>query len=331
MSVYRGIGVHKIYQKLPLDCAKKIRWQYPNEQWQEIEGDRYSITPLNPGYNINRQYVVLWKAKLREYPYQWGGPLWQESETSYSAIFTGRFLSIQYWYPGEPSWYMVLNQGLRANLTWYGYAGLGMAVYYLNNNGTNIVSTNGTNPNYDHVLQWSPYANGGWKEGSAPYDVFLARYDGQPLEDSDYEGFEFKIFDINNQVIHSETRATQPDVLIDNSCTYPLTWKQIEEVELFKTLDTITIEDYIDSFNRKCVSIHVYRFNGFAYSDTLLLSTCSPVGCDCYPLYIAELDSTRKCPENTCEQDCGDIICCYNDNGDVVMIFEKGGNVYTFN
>lgn len=61
------------------------------------------------------------------------------------------------------------------------------------------------------------------------------------------------------------------------------------------------------------------RINEFKSVD-VVKQICSTPDCT-IPQYTVECEGTRECPDETCEVECGDYICCYNAEGISVKQF----------
>ena len=287
----------KVLISLPIVSPAKVRWHWGDEQWQEIEADDYDITNTYPG---NTYYMLGGTYRRKWYPT--GDPRDEtDPNCGDDAYWMSRYpcntVQVQndeiYWWGGSNSAWSYTRAIVDCSLS----------------------QAQTLNPNY-HPSGYLKYRaiNDTCIEGSTSqlygdsFNILYTRavywgsgsryYDATPLD------YTLEIYN-QEQLVHDETQTSEPTVeLIEESTIFhPNGWLILIEGEnpLGVGIDIIENAD---------LSISVRRDG----SEIARASTTPESSF--YPQY--EVKCLRQCPGNTCAVQCGDIICCYNDQGVVV-------------
>lgn len=84
---------------------------------------------------------------------------------------------------------------------------------------------------------------------------------------------------------------------------------------LVEFLDTSEIIDYLSGNPPNCLLVWKLRRQfGLSFSLVNIAQICSAAGCP-PPKFIYECCICQSCPQNTCPVECGNHICCYDNQG----------------
>jgi hypothetical protein len=311
----------------------KVRWRYGTEPWQEISGaDDYSS---QSSYNLsaNTSYkLVHQEAIVRNGLFQgWSGEVVPFSSRQFNGI---------------QDWYVTFDKTLRQN-------GVTVQKYktgYPPNDSFDYYE-DGTFPpaGYRSIVStiWV-LSEGTWRAinfGSS-IGMWFKRWQPANLSLATTQ-CQFKVFK-KGQVVHSETRATCPQVEVI-PCSLSAETKAIA-IKKLPYLEKVEVVPYqysayklpgvgapivqADKIPDQCLNIYnnaIYVippsgqgiYPNATPFDSFIAQICSAPGCP-PPIYDVICDDCcQKCPDYTCPIECGDEICCYNDYGVSVQVIPK--------
>ena len=315
---------------VPSSCAKvvyreylppMIRWRYPNENWQEIEGDDYIIENevgacpvLYHAFgtfiskNLTRcNQVFYWKTK---------GGVDGSTVESYQPVVTD-----------YNQWALPLKNNRF------------FPVREINNNFYNnrTFVNGGISINYAAPEQ-ACINNTGYSGGHSLNLVEVLREDGQPDNCGDCT---FKIFK-NNQLVFE--RITDAEIGCPEVEKIPcrlsdeykeITIDKLPYLERIEVVDYGYLEfglnEYFYPLPDECLNIYrnnitaaIPPFNrlqsGFYVSHEYIAQICSSPKCP-PPQYevICDCNNCESCPDNSCAVECDGHICCYDTSTGVAI------------
>jgi hypothetical protein len=324
-----------------------VRWRYPGEAWQEIEGDDYNIEDNTPFFpqTTPKAYRIWAKGKIKT-------RVPPPPDTN----------------PPQPIRYQAGQEVLCTILTWIQAPVWSVTPIFTPNSSIRwrIVHTPTVDGNQffgnceKRTVEFPvfiPKANGTADQLSTeantngPSVGFF--YDWWLVEDPsvtvrrcvNQQNFTciFKIFK-NGNIVHQETRSICPEVE-QLPCKLSDTTKQIE-IKKIPYLEKIEVVNYqysafkqpglsfapipipqADPIPQECLNIYnnaifvippdpnALKNPDATPFDTLIRQICSAPGCP-PPEYQVICDcNCESCPPDTCPVECGDHICCYDDDG----------------
>lgn len=332
---------------IPSDCARivwreylpaVIRWRYPDENWQEIEGDDYAIereTPRFIGDPKKRYFIVAKLINLKRVP---NDPPWGGLVTKYSAgqKFAMRTVGS---YP-TPIWSTELSfkdSTLYIKIVYtrkyFGVCEITTTeqIFYAVDGDTlkGVVSTNSRS--FD-----KPQTN-----LESIFDLDIEEQVGAVSDECPYEPGDctFKIFAKGN-IVHEETRDVCPEVE-KIPCRLDDVFQEIKiEKEAYlqrievrnQSIETIFVESPlievplidINKLSDECLNI----YNTYTLAPPILSNyvpipgvinpyqfiqqICSAPGCPRPEFEVICDCNCEKCPDGTCAVNCGDHVCCYD-------------------
>lgn len=314
---------------IPSGCAKvvyreylqpKIRWRYPDEDWQEITGDDYTLDQKfnlcdDGRYNVRGTYIC--KAN-------------SESLCNKRLPFVN-----------APRNYV---NGRISHFSRDIYNNLIIVSYYRNPANQRLFEDRTVCINPDRGLSVVPTESActGRNELNASND--FSTYEITSVQEisgrSDCSECTFTITQ-NSQVVHTETREVCPEVEKIN-CSLSDEYKEIK-IKKFPWLSSIAVNNYGREFYELDIQktpypvpilfeipnecLNIYRMEIFdpltsgydsnspnepVFGD-YIAQICSASGCS-PPEYqvICDCDSCENCPPNTCAVNCHGQICCYD-------------------
>ena len=275
-----------------------VRWRYPGENWQEIEGDDYSIDELPaqccgtwditvyysvPGCNGTQAYSG---AGVKRIPYG----TYQRLEYRTDNPFARTSIQLVY--------YDCVQNKEKALFVW-------------SSTGKSSVIPNCGDSEAIHDMPGSTYQI-----------VDAVRVDGS---DEGCTKCKFVIYK-NQQIVHSETREECPEVEI-LPCRLSSEVKQIkiEKLIYYQGIEVVNFARdtiFTVSIPSNCLNIYVTNLQPSiiplpdVYSDYIFVAQiCSNIGCP-PPEYNVICDcECESCPDGTCPVECGAHICCYEASG----------------
>ncbi len=275
--------------------APVVRWRYPGEDWQEIEGDDYTIEQLPAQccgtWDITVTYSVPGCNGLRGF-----------SGTGTRRIPYGTFRRLEY---------QVDNPFINTNIA---------VIYYdcnqkiekwgsiWSSTGKSSILPNCGDPEAVHDMPGSTYQV-----------VDAVRVDGS---DEGCTQCTFTVYK-NQQVVHSEVRSECPEVEV-LPCRLSDTLKEVKvqkinyyqgiEVVNFArdTIFTVTIPPNCLNIYKTDLQPSIIPLPDIYSGYTFVAQICSDVGCP-PPEYevICGCDSCEFCPPDTCPVLCHGVICCH--------------------
>lgn len=312
---------------IPESCARvvwreylppSIRYRYPGEDWQTIEGaDDYAIEQEQgkcpAKYHIFGRFVSLQTAYC--YQLRWwrtwkavvGTDVISYSPILFNGVWVLPLVNNQYmscstirqdWWDSRD-----LRDGLGGGIRYRKY-------------GSSCINV--TSPEYgDRLEQY--------------YPIQIIRVDGQPDNCGDCV---FKVIK-NGETVYQETRSECPEVE-QLDCHLSDEYKEIK-IEKLPYLKRLEVVDYsIETFGLNIVRgnipdecLNIYRNDttgviptpvpvpgGIYQSWDYIAQICSAPNCPS-PEYtvICGCDRCESCPSDTCAVECDGQICCYNDLG----------------
>lgn len=293
-----------------------VRWRYPNESWQEIEGDDYALETIPyqcPAYYKVRYYEFYGsnntnRSSLRSLNVELVGPLVNHQLVRFSTVIQ--------------SWTETSNSIISPPVEYKTF-------YFLDveNFTGQILRTrlNGSSVNGIEIVNYQ-------------------RFDGQPDNCGDCT---FTITK-NGEIIHEETRNDCPEVEV-----LPCRLEEIsKEIKIEKTpyLERVEVVDYFydvryglitDSDNYgllllkgkipdNCLNIYSNPIATLPPLDLIPITNtpevgfrhvtqiCSAPGCP-PPSYEVICNCDEECPDGTCAVTCNDAFCCYDPNTGVAI------------
>lgn len=271
-----------------------IRWKYPNEDWQEIEGDDYAIEQSQGGKTEGVRYnVVIYFNKT----------LVSIGSFYRSYTLTGPIGTITYSYFGTYS-----HQGRKV---------IAYRVY--------INSGSGATPT-EFIYCWEE------STPPEPNEVrihSITRIDGQ----EDPKTCTFTVYK-SGQIVHQENRNVCSEVeKLDSRLSNVYKEVKVNKLAYLEGIEVVNYAKDILAVTNNfrsdipswCLNIYstslqpnIIPLEGAKYLDAKYIAQiCSPptlpppsyqVICDCEK-------NCEFCPGDTCPIRCGDRVCCYNDLG----------------
>ncbi len=275
-----------------------VRWRYPGEQWQEIEGDDYSINELPAqccgSWDITVYFSVPGCNRALDY-----------SGTRTVRIPYGTYRRIEY---------QTLNSFVRTNIAviyWDCWQNKEKSVSVWSSTGKSSVIPNCGDPLAIHDQPGSTYQL-----------VNAVRVDAGQENCTECTFIIYK----NQGIVYSTKREDCPEVE-KLSCRLSDVVKEIK-VNKIAYYQAIEIADFARDtlftvpIPRNCLNIYITNLQPSIiplpdiYPDyTFVAQICSDIGCP-PPEYQVICDcECESCPDGTCPVDCGDHICCYEPSG----------------
>ncbi len=318
-----------------------IRWRYPGEEWQEIEGDNYQVVDDAPIYNTDRRKFVtidVWVIANgngnRKYHTEdvIDGQLikmaFVESNVFIAPIFkmelkklSYKTLSLQVTYQDRDT-----NGNCRQSLK-------SINLYYLTSyTGYELKAQTWFNPSGTDASDRNNYKVG------IKQDLGIQQFDIQPYNSPNPPQSCTNPIPINctftitknGQIVHTETRDICPEVE-----KLPCQAQPIEKLE-FQTSPLGYIATSNKSFSQDgqtavdiptgCVDVYnvipSVPIGGTIGSSGVPIWSfkgqfCSSTGCpEPEILHLDGLcDPCQSCPSDTCAVECDEQICCYDESG----------------
>ncbi len=283
-----------------------VRWRYPGEQWQEIEGDDYSIEQLPAqccgSWDLTVEYYVPGCNGIQTYsgtrtvriPYG----TFRRLEYTLDNPFVRSSIQIVYW---------DCNQKIEKTLSVWGSSGK-----------SSVIANCGDST----AIHDQP--------GSTYQVVNAVRIGGSDLGCTECTFTVYK----NQQIVHSEQREDCPEVEV-LPCRLSDVVKEIE-VKKIAYYQAIEIADFARDtlftvpIPSNCLNIYITNIQASIiplpdiYPDyTFVAQICSDIGCP-PPEYQVICDcECESCPDGTCPVDCGAHICCYEASGVAVKSIKR--------
>ena len=309
-----------------------VRWQYPGEEWQEIEGDDYEIIDLVPKFNTTQDfnYTITAKAVIGE-----SSPPPSAPASLPRVYLKGQIITVNItgdWSGGIYE-FKRITQGLNVNVE----------LTYLNRSGGNLQSGFCAK----RTIIAIPFNNGKRVKSQAGsytepvvfgefFDVICTPSSvPKTCIDSVVDECLFKVLS-DGAVVHEETREDCPEVEV-LPCRLDDKFKHIE-INKLPFLDRVEVVPYEivkfglnvyrGSIPPECLNIYrndligVIPIEGgiplpYTYTSwQLIKQICSPPSCP-PPEYdvVCECQPCESCPDGTCPIECGDRVCCYGSDG----------------
>lgn len=343
---------------IPSDCARVvwheylpavIRWRYPNEDWQKITGDDYTIEDRSPKYNTvaSRSYKIKGKAVCikRSPPARYKTlPLQFQAGEVIEVYISGN------WSGGIYNWELIENGvNCNSNLTYLEHTSyntissfcrertIELIVFTRNKSDNNVRCKASGESTYEPILNLKSL-----------HDIECIEQSTSPSpcrNDIPSECL-FTVFS-QDEIVHQETRDVCPEVE-KIPCRLSDEYKEIK-IEKVPYLSSIQVIRFgRDAEKVKFVPYplpNVYAIPNECWNiyrqeiwDLLpegnprdvepvfgdyIAQICSAPGCP-RPEYEVICNCDEKCPPGTCEIQCGNVICCYNDEGIAVKSIPLG-------
>lgn len=273
-----------IYQEY---LSPSIRYQYPNENWQYIDGDNYSIerevAQCSVPYRLVTRFRSSASSSWREY---------RGSSLDYLPPFTNLRFVVD-----------------RSNATPYAegfptlsvYRPGGTAGYQWNN----LLLFTCTDRQGKRVNKSTLAGNGGLQYQTQTMEfVRFERQDGLPDDCGDCTFTVYK----NSEIVHTQKRKVCPTVE-----KLPSRLDEVyKEIKISKQAYSEVVNVNQNSIPDHCLNVYLDRDN----SSEFIAQICS--GHNCLPPkyeVICNNNNCESCPENTCSIKCGSKICCYRSDG----------------
>ena len=328
-----------------------VRWQYPGEEWQEIEGDDYAVNPKILGEEIiasefNKAYQIYGSIRVngRMPPDPNKGLIYLDGQEIKVRIGVAHSFSAP-----------IFNDFSLAE----GYSNVYLNVTYLVRSGNHPI----TRPCIKITQAWQIYrfsgtstigtvkrglsndVTPGFKEEFGFYDIELVEtpnFTVLPCSNNLSEQCIFKVFK-NGAVVHEETRADCPEVEV-LPCRLDDKFKQIK-IDKLPFLDRVEVvnKNYDFTVNpdndlnydinvspAPANCLNVYKSPTVAPVDIqietfdinlvsryeFIKQICSASDCP-PPEYdvVCECQPCESCPDGTCPIECGGVMCCYGSDG----------------
>ncbi len=303
-----------IYQEY---SAPRVRWRYGSENWQEIEGDSYTLDEeidltQNTSYQLVYRQASISSGKLQG---------WSNEFTTSIGTYNGiQSWNMQVIYEGN-----TFIEGDKKYSPWEFRDNIPPGAGRSANFSINLISQ-GVLTN--RLISGSSF--GVWMLRIQPTDVSKRR-----------TTCTFKIYR-NGQLKKTEVRSVCPEV-IQLPCQLKEDSKLIK-IEKIPYLEKIEVVPYAysaykvpgvpspipqaDPIPSNCLNVYnnaifvipppinALKDPDAVPFDSFIDQICSAPGCP-PPEYQVLCDSCdcEKCPDGTCPIECGDHICCYNDYG----------------
>ena len=288
-----------------------VRWRYPGEQWQEIEGDDYSIDERPAqccgSWDITVEYYVPGCNRALDY-----------SGTRTVRIPYGKYRRLEY---------QLDNPFVRTQIAviyWDCWQNKEKSISVWSSTGKSSVIPDCGDPTAIHNQPGSTYEI-----------VDLVRVDGGSETCTECTFTVYK----NQEVVHSEQREDCPEVEV-LPCRLSDVVKEIR-IEKIPYLERIEVVDYsyisfggnifrgdipdeclnvIKNLTTQIVPLPdgiLTPDNGAFNSENrgFIAQICSASGCPPPEFSVICDCECESCPDGTCPVDCGDHICCYEASG----------------
>ncbi|WP_036488034.1 hypothetical protein [Myxosarcina sp. GI1] len=285
-----------------------IRWKYPNEDWQEIEGDDYAIEQEKG--KCPTAYILKWRFRAsptRDWIiYQTGDSSFYPPFEDLQFIFDDRSGGIVTGFPLLSASY----PKSRGNGLWY-------FKYSWRENGT-------SKRTFAQQFQSSLFQ----LEGTSEF-ISFERLDG---ELDNCGNCIFTVYK-NEQIVYQETRDVCPKVeKIDSRLSDVYKEVRVDKLSYLEGIEVVNYAKDILAVTNNfksdipswCLNIYstslqpsIIPLEAIKYLDARYIAQiCSPPTLP-PPSYevICNCDSCESCPDGTCPVECGGKICCYNDLG----------------
>lgn len=263
-----------------------VRYKYPNDSdWKKIDrGVRYTQEQSKPvNFSGGQCQNVLYNIYVDAPAYRVDGS------------YVGR---------------IIRNLRLRGKITLVGW--------YVDPFGTNLGVQNNLG---ESAIGWSTTAGlcptncnpGSIDAARSVVTSSITRVDGQPDNCGNPQSGDctFKVFDVSNQIIFSETRnvcptaEVMPSVYGNNKGSF-----NVKNTDASRPLKVVNTE----TNNLKSTLVQL--------GATTIKKLDSPSGSTLFPRICWDCEED-KCPSGTCEVDCGVQICCYDSQGIAVKTILK--------
>ena len=267
-----------------------VRWRYPGEDWQEIEGDDYSIDELPAQccgtWDITVEYDV---------PGCNGGLTYSGTRTV--RIPYGKYRRLEY---------SLDNPFVRTNIAviyWDCRQNKEKSVSVWSSTGKSSTIPDCGDPEAIH------------NQVDSTYQVTEVNRADQGQDNCNK--CSFTIYK-NQQIVHSEEREECPEAEV-LTCRLSNTSKEIkvEKTNFVERIKVIKKNDFeADFIPKECWNIYV----GFSYistaeglsTDKFIAQICSAPGCPPQEYeVICGCESCEECPPDTCPVLCNGVICCH--------------------
>lgn len=299
-----------------------VRWRYPGEAWQEIEGDDFTIVEeLDLSLNTNYQIIAHTPLTVTNGQQQ----QWNTTDTVYSSQIQAN---------GIEDWYLKIFWN-KTNSFYYRYP---PTAYFscFSENGNQAPSASQRSATFDLVYK----TQGTWitKRLATTNALWLIRI--EPVNPNLRKTICNLTITNNGQIVYEETRSVCPEVE-QLPCRLSDEIKQIT-IEKIPYLERIEVIDYayqnfgLNVLRRdipnECLNIYNNLTTSIIplpggiptpsnnpidqdYDYGFIQQICSASNCP-PPAYQVICDcNCESCPKDTCPVECGDHICCYDDNG----------------
>ena len=320
-----------------------VRWRYPGEDWQEIEGDDYSIEDVEPQfeYTGRKAYQILATVAVNgrcppDPPYGQFPTKWEDGELITIFALGGWF---------APIWEVKLNFDityLRFEITYTTNTGNAPTTYckkrkvifpcYTTKNGSSVTVAPGVSNFLSPGV--SPGAQVQWQL------VELPEYDVKPCRNELPDECIFTVY-FEGVVVYQNTQEGCPEVET-LPCRLSKEYKEIgiEKIPYLERFEVIAwayqnlgLSVYRDSIPNQCLNIYknnittIIPLPGGVPTPTntaqaaygYIAQICSGEGCP-PPLYdvVCDCNQCESCPEGTCAVECETHVCCYDALGNPV-------------
>ncbi len=286
--------------------APVVRWRYPGSQWQEIEGDDYTIdnrpAQCCGSWDITVEYYVPGCNRALDY-----------SGTRTVRIPYGKYRRLEY---------QLDNPFVRTNIAviyWDCRQNKEKTLPVWSSTGKSSILPDCGDPTAIHDQPGSTYEI-----------VDLVRVDGGSENCTECTFTVYK----NQQIVQSEQRENCPEVEV-LPCRLSDVVKEIK-VNKIAYYQAIEVADFARDtlfkvpIPRNCLNIYITNIQASIiplpdiYPDyTFVAQICSDIGCP-PPEYQVICDcECEPCPDGTCPVDCGDHICCYEASGVAVKSIKR--------
>lgn len=345
LTVYDNLMRERTAQITVVPKKSLIRYRYPGEDWQIIEGDNYTLenTPANSETFISRYFIEFEATVNSRFPpqstapakYNSGDTIRGKINTSYHGIVANSIT------PNNSSSNWKINFDYVQSSSFKNTGRYEETSCYTRNIEV-FIRGNETDYKNSFRTSFSTVSNIGVTD--LRNFRLIEDTSGQPLICRTIRPkCVFKIYQCEN-LIHEETREECPEIEFFDCIPDPQNTTTIE-TELnsgellflvsgtggtLTILETLILEQVgllYGSFFGSNWQIPLFVEANQNFEECLLilklsnfetLTTIGQIcsGCNCLPPEY-EIDCKAKgCPSNTaCEIDCGDYICCYDENG----------------
>lgn len=324
--------------------APKIRYRYPGEDWQEIEGDDYEIIDNAPRYltELGGAYQVKGKAVVA-----------MRTPPPEVKSIPARFL------PGQIIDVYLIGEHIGAIYDWKLHpngANMNSELTNIRTHSCNLFSCICEKYTSEKIVYARSHNGGNVRcktiEGYGSYSEPIIAADSLHDIECIYVRHHtncrneltntctFKVYK-NEKIVHQETRDVCPE--IEKLDCHIKSQKEIK-IKKFPYLSAIEISkigyftEYVNGVPYPLPSVYpipdeclnIYRrelFDPLPESDPntpndlvfgdFITQICSAPGCPPpqYDVICDCNDSCESCPPDTCAVECGEHICCYNDLG----------------